>query len=325
VWNTGLFGAPITSILRQIVLEASTRKTAGTLDPAFVPSDMLVFVGFALNRTKVSFQFRVAALLSWKEFLVRYDLQESGLTPDMVSARLANDSAGPTFAYGHVVRHPRYRDLSQTVWHHNDLQMSGDQAREQIQYIMLTRPVKDCTLWVHTEPLGWPGEQKVLTYEDCDDEGTRTRDLMQHEKLVTLTAQFEHTLLHLQQGEAFGFQLAPRDDQVLSYDWWCWTTTCTEGARTGSAAPSSRNLSDQWGATSPRRCRCCLRRRWSPSASKMPRGHEAAKKLVLPRRWPRRVWAGGPGRLTFAAPCNALVLTTFATRCGPWAPGPWIA
>ena len=98
--------------------------------------------------------------------------------------------------------------------------MNGDPAKDQIQYIMLTRPVKDCTLWVHTEPLGWPGEQKLLTYEDCDDGQTHTRELMQHAKLVTLTAQYEHTLLHLQRGEAFGFQLAPRDDQLLCTDWW---------------------------------------------------------------------------------------------------------
>ena len=175
VWNHGLFSALITCILRQLVMEARLRRDAGTVDPVFVHGEMLVFVGFALNRLKVPFQFLINEALSWEPLLQEIGLDRSGLTTDMVSVRLANDSTGPTFAYGHVVRHPRYRDLSQTVWQPNDLQMNGDQAKDQIQYIMLTRPVKDCTLWVHTEPLGWPGEQKVLTYEDCDEGQTHKR------------------------------------------------------------------------------------------------------------------------------------------------------
>ena len=43
---------------------------------------------------------------------------------------------------------------------------------------------------------------------------------MQHEKLVTLTAKYEHTLLDFARGQEFGFQLAPHDDQVLCPDWW---------------------------------------------------------------------------------------------------------
>jgi hypothetical protein len=48
-------------------------------------------------------------------------------------------------------------------------------------YIMLTRAVKCCTLWLHTEPLGYPGAQ--LTDDHADDD-----ELSQHEKLVALTA-----------------------------------------------------------------------------------------------------------------------------------------
>jgi hypothetical protein len=197
VWNHGLFSALITCILRQLVMERKLRRDAGTDDPVFVPGDTLVFVGFGLNRLKIPFEFLINETLSWGTLLQDLELDRSGLTTDMVSVRLANDSTGPTFAYGHVVRHPRYRDLSQSAWQPHDLQMNGDQAKDQIQYIMLTRPVKDCTLWLHTEPLGWPGEQKVLTYGDCDEDHTHQRELMQYEKLVTLTAQYEHTLLHL--------------------------------------------------------------------------------------------------------------------------------
>jgi len=195
VWNTGLLGALITSIMRQITLEARKRKTAGTLDPVFVPGEMLVFVGFALNRLKVSFQFLVTALLSWNEFLVRYDLQESGLTPDMVSVRLANDSTGPTFDYGHVVRHPRYRGQSSVAWRlpgdRLDLQTEGDQAKDEIMYILLTRATKDCTLCLHTEPLGHPDSQRSIeSIMPGEVEGPHRswQSLRHHERLLNTTA-----------------------------------------------------------------------------------------------------------------------------------------
>ena len=53
-------------------------------------------------------------------------------------------------------------------------------------YIMLTRAVKGCALWLHTEPQGYPGAQ--LTDDHADDD-----ELSQHEKLVALTAKNTHT------------------------------------------------------------------------------------------------------------------------------------
>ena len=46
-WNCGLFSALITSILRQLVMEAHFRRADGATDPVFAPGEMLVFVGFA--------------------------------------------------------------------------------------------------------------------------------------------------------------------------------------------------------------------------------------------------------------------------------------
>lgn len=137
----------------------------------------------------------------------------------MVSVRLANDATGPTFTHAHFVRHPRYKGSS-GYWLAADLQTRGEQTKDEIMYIMLTRAVKGCTLWLHTEPLGYPGAQ--LTDDHADDE------LSQHEKLVALTAKYEYTLLlHLQQGEDDGFQFAPNDDGILGRNWWSTTVTWT--------------------------------------------------------------------------------------------------
>jgi hypothetical protein len=153
VWNTGLFSALITSILRDLVMEVRLRREAGVASgPVFVPGEMLVFVGFALNRLKVPCQFLVNKALSDQSLLRLYGLEGTGLTPDMVSVRLANDSTGPTFKYGHIVRHPRYKDIHQTVWDGSDLQTRGDQSKDEIMYIMLTRASRSCTLWLHNEP-----------------------------------------------------------------------------------------------------------------------------------------------------------------------------
>jgi hypothetical protein len=178
---------------------------------------MLVFVGFALNRLKVPFQFLINEALKWEPLLETFGLSGSGLTNDMVSVRLANDSTGPTFVYGHVVRHPRYVDTSNTVWAKNDLQTGGDQAKDQIQYIMLTRAVKDCTLWVHTEPLGWPGERKVLPDDNLEMDD-RKENLVQFEQLFDLTANYQHLLLQLRRVE-YGFEFTPGDDTVLGINW----------------------------------------------------------------------------------------------------------
>jgi hypothetical protein len=102
-----------------------------------------------------------------------------------------------------------------------DLQTRGEQTKDDIMYIMLTRAVKGCTLWLHTEPLGYPGAQ--LTDDHADDD-----ELSQHEKLVALTAKYEYTLLlHLQQGEDDGFQFAPNDDGILGRNWWSTIVTWT--------------------------------------------------------------------------------------------------
>jgi hypothetical protein len=216
VWNHGLFSALITCILRQLVIEVRLRRDTGLQDPVLNPGEMLVFVGFALNRLKVPFQFLINQTLSWKALLDRFELTGSGLTPDMVSVRLANDSTGPTFLYGHVVRHPRYRDTSKSHWEMSDLQTGGDQTKDQIQYIMLTRAVKDCTLWVHTEPLGWPGERRMFTDDLVDREG----HLQQHEKLIEVTGEFKNILLDLENGQPAGFQFEEDDEHVLGGDWW---------------------------------------------------------------------------------------------------------
>jgi hypothetical protein len=108
-WNCGLCSALITNMLRQLVLDAHFRKADGATDPVFAPGEMLVFVGFALNRHKVPFQLLIHAALSWEPLLQRFHLHGTGLTPDMVSVRLANDAAGPTFTHGNCVRCPRYK------------------------------------------------------------------------------------------------------------------------------------------------------------------------------------------------------------------------
>ncbi len=134
---------------------------AGPMAPPtlYLPfGEMLVFVGFGLNRLKVPFQFLIHAALSWEPLLQRFHLHGTGLTPDMVSVRLANDATGPTFTHGHFVRHPRYTDSS-GYWLVAELQTRGEEAKDDIMYIMLTRAVKGCTLWLPTEPLGYPGSQ----------------------------------------------------------------------------------------------------------------------------------------------------------------------
>jgi hypothetical protein len=67
------------------------------------------------------------------------------------------------------------------------LQTRCERAKDEIMYIMLTRAVKGCALWLHTEPLGYPGAQ--LTDDHADDD-----ELSQHEKLVALTA---HIRIHV--------------------------------------------------------------------------------------------------------------------------------
>ena len=69
VWNTGLFSALITGILRDLVMEVKLRKAVGMQKPVFQPGEMLVFVGFALNRLKVPCQFLVNQALSWEPLL----------------------------------------------------------------------------------------------------------------------------------------------------------------------------------------------------------------------------------------------------------------
>ena len=81
----------------------------------------------------------------------------------MVSVRLANDNTGPNFVYGHVVRHPRYKDVGATRWTDlHDLQTEGDQVNENLQHIQLTRASRDLTFWVHAEPLGSAQRPKVV-------------------------------------------------------------------------------------------------------------------------------------------------------------------
>ena len=67
----------------------------------------------------------------------------------MVSVRLASDATGPTFTHAHFVRHPRYKGNS-GYWLAADLQTRGEHTKDDIMYIMLTRAVKGCTLWLHT-------------------------------------------------------------------------------------------------------------------------------------------------------------------------------
>jgi hypothetical protein len=85
-------------------------------------------------------------------------------------------------------------------------------------YIMLTLAVKSCTLWLHTEPLGWPGHQVILTEGETNEAGGEESELSQHEKLVSVTAKHKHMLLNL--GEAPDFQFAVGDDTTLGAQWW---------------------------------------------------------------------------------------------------------
>ncbi len=57
----------------------------------------MVYFRFALNRLKVSFQFRVNATLSWPPLLELFGIQGSSLRPDMVNVRLASDNNVLTF------------------------------------------------------------------------------------------------------------------------------------------------------------------------------------------------------------------------------------
>ena len=103
-----------------------------------------------MQRLKAPFEFLLNATLAWKPLLQNLGLAESGLEPDNVCVRTVNNSTGPTFLYGHVVRHPRYRDRSSTTWRTwLDLQTEGAQAEDETQYILLARASQDCALWVH--------------------------------------------------------------------------------------------------------------------------------------------------------------------------------
>ncbi len=113
-------------------------------------------------------------MLSWLPLVEHFGIQESGLQTDMVNARLANDNAGPTSYYVHAVRHPRYKGHSIMRWSNDfDLQVEGDQAKGAIQYILLDRANKDCTIWVNAEQLGWPGQPTNISNRKADEFGVK--------------------------------------------------------------------------------------------------------------------------------------------------------
>ena len=183
VWNSNMFTALSQAIVRQILLEIMSRREKGLEDPVLKAGEQLVFVGFTLARLKSTFQLLINGLLSWEVLQNHFGLEGSGLEPGMVSVRLANDSTGPNFLYGHVVRHPRYKDAGATRWTDlHDLQTEGEQVNENLQYIQLTRASKDLTFWVHAEPLGSARRPKEL---DIDRQPPKLQhSLSRHQQLI---------------------------------------------------------------------------------------------------------------------------------------------
>ena len=214
VWNSDVFTA-----LSLIVLEVQQRRRAGLPEPVLTSGEPLVFVGFTLARLKAPFQLVLNGLLSWEPLLETFGIQGSGLEPGMVSVRLANDSTGPTFDYCHVVRHPRYRDTSAARWTNlEDLQMTGGQASENLQYIQLTRDSKDLTLWVHAEPLGSPGRPKAV---DLESQAPKVKkNLLEHQRLIDLSRKYGHVDILCDQDGPTRFSIVRGEEQELGHGWW---------------------------------------------------------------------------------------------------------
>ena len=166
VWHRGLFEVLAASVFQQLLVEATMRREVGLEDPVFVAEEPVVFVGFALRRLFFPFRQLMVELLTYGPLLQRLGLETAGIGVHTVSCRLGNDSTGPTFLYGHVVRHPRYRERSQVTYRAEapkdvaNMQL-GDQADESLLYIQLSRASRDTAMWMHTFPFGTPGEPRT--------------------------------------------------------------------------------------------------------------------------------------------------------------------
>ena len=102
------------------------------------------------------FEAFMRELLSWKDIRDAFDLE--GVTEAHVSCRQPNDSTGPTFKYGYVVRHPRYRRKSTFTMTPEESQIAGVQHDTCAQYIQLTRATHETVVYLHEFPCGTPAQ-----------------------------------------------------------------------------------------------------------------------------------------------------------------------
>jgi hypothetical protein len=153
LWQSGLFISLATRILQQLAAEVAERKQQGRV-PLFGKQELLIFVGMSLSRLLRSFELFIRELLSWARILKHLDLED--VTEALVSCRQPNDSTGPTFKYGYVVRHPRYRRRSAVNFEIAETQITGVQTDTNAQYIQLTRATHETVVYMHDLPCGTP-------------------------------------------------------------------------------------------------------------------------------------------------------------------------
>ena len=128
-------------------MEAVERKQQGRV-PLFGKQELLIFVGMSLSRLLRSFELFIRELLSWARIIKHFDLED--VTEALVSCRQPNDSTGPTFKYGYVVRHPRYRRPSAVNFEIAETQITGAQTETNAQYIQLTRATHETAVYSTT-------------------------------------------------------------------------------------------------------------------------------------------------------------------------------
>ena len=206
-WQTNLFVALATRIIRQLAGEVRRRKTirvqAGNLHmPLFAANELLVYVGFPLQRLMGPFQLVLEGCLSSPAFRQQIDLE--GIMLEHVSCHMANDSAGPTFLYGHVIRHPRYRKMSADRFADGGHQRHGLQAQTSLQHIQLTRASHEMVIWPHDEPVGTPSLPRQLRKDaaPCYQRLVTHRNLAgKYGQWMPLDCGHAHAVLHT---EVFG-------------------------------------------------------------------------------------------------------------------------
>ena len=151
-----------TRILQQLAGEVQERKTQRSDPdaPLFGEHEVLIFVGMALCRLLKPFELFIHELLSWDR--IRNAMDFEGVTAAQVSCRQPNDTTGPTFKYGYIVRHPRSRRRSSWVMSAQESQITGVQTDTCCQYIQLMRATHETVVYLHDFPCGTPRGQMNL-------------------------------------------------------------------------------------------------------------------------------------------------------------------